>query len=359
MKIAIDVSQIVYGTGVSVYTKGLVENILRLDDKNQYILFGGSLRRIDELKDFFRSLKGNFVSKVYPLPPTLADIIWNRMHILPIESLLGKVDVFHSSDWSQPPTNALKITTVHDLFSIKYPKLTNPKVAATQLRRLRRVLKEVDWVIVPSQTTREDLKTLGFERNISVIPEAPDPIYKPSTKLEIQRVKRKYQIIGDYLISVGVNQRKNTPRIISAFEKVRPGLDLKLVIVGQPFMKLEPTRGVKMLGHVDIADLPPLYSGAMALVFPSLYEGFGFPILQAFCCSLPVVTSNLGTMKEIGQGAAILVDPEDTNSIAEGVKTAIKERESLVKKGHERLKNYNWRQVAEETIKIYNKVGKY
>lgn len=355
MKIAIDVSQVVYGTGVSVYTRSLVENLLKLDDENNYLLFGGALRQLGTLKDFLRSQSGRFTSKVFPVPPAFADLIWNRLHILPIERFIGEIDVLHSSDWSQPPARALKVTTVHDLFPLKFPKLTHPKIVSTHLARLKWVLKEVDWVIVPSQTTKNDLEELGPMGKVIVISEAPDPIFKHSSKLEIEKAKRKYQIKGDYLLSVGINPRKNTERIIAAFEKVRPGLDLKLVIVGHPHMKLEPTRGVKILGHIASSDLPPLYSGAKVLVYASLYEGFGFPILEAFQCETPVVTSGIGAMKELGEGAAVLVEPNDITSIADGVKSAINDREALIKRGKERIKEFSWTKVAEETIKIYQK----
>ena len=357
MKIAIDVSQVVYGTGVSVYTKLLVESLLKLDDKNEYILFGGSLRRMNTLKDFFETLRGRFTSKIFPIPPTLADIIWNRLHTLPIEKLIGEVDVFHSSDWTQPPTKAFKVTTIHDLFPIKFPKLTHPKIVSALLNRFKWVIREADMVIVPSRTTKEDLAEFGIGERVVVISEAPNPALRLPSKLEIERVKRKYQISGLYLLSIGVNPRKNTERIISAFEKVRPGLDLKLIIIGHPYMKIEPVRGVKILGHVPLSDLSGLYSGSEALVYPSLYEGFGLPILEAYKCETPVVTSNVGTMQELGQGAAILVDPTDVNSIAEGVKKAIKDRESLIKKGRERVEEFSWTKVAENTIKVYQKAN--
>ena len=358
MKIAIDVSQVVYGTGVSVYTKLLVDNLLKLDDKDDYLLFGGSLRQKRKLKEFLGTLDGRFTTKLFSIPPTLADIIWNKLHILPIERLVGKIDVFHSSDWSQPPSDAFKVTTVHDLFPIKYPKLTHPKVVSVHLSRLKRVIKDVNSVITPSLTTKGDLVAYGMdEGRITVIPEAPDPVFTATPKIEIERVKRKYQISGRYLLAIGINARKNTERIIAAYEKVKPGMELKLVIVGHPYMKIDLVRGVKILGYVSLSDLPALYSGSETLVYPSLYEGFGFPILEAFKCKTPVVTSNLGTMLELGKGAAVLVEPTDVDSIAEGVKMAINKREILVKEGLEKVKAFSWMQVAQNTLEVYQKAG--
>jgi len=360
MKIAIDVSQIVYGTGVSNYTANLVRHLLKIDKKNQYILFGTSLRQRNKLFEFKKSLGiyENVTFKFRFLPPTLFELLANRLRILSVENLIGQeVDVFHSSDWTQPPTKAFKVTTIHDLFPIKFPKLTHPKIVSALLNRFKWVIREADMVIVPSRTTKEDLAEFGIGERVVVISEAPNPALRLPSKLEIERVKRKYQISGLYLLSIGVNPRKNTERIISAFEKVRPGLDLKLIIIGHPYMKIEPVRGVKILGHVPLSDLSGLYSGSEALVYPSLYEGFGLPILEAYKCETPVVTSNVGTMQELGQGAAILVDPTDVNSIAEGVKKAIKDRESLIKKGRERVEEFSWTKVAENTIKVYQKAN--
>src|SRR3989344_6568222 len=129
MKILIDISQIVYGTGVSVYTRNLVESLLNIDKENDYTLFGGTLRRREEIQLFFKQLnKYDFDGRIAPIPPSLANILWNRLHVIKIENFVGKADVFHSSDWSQPPSGAFKVTTVHDLIPIKYPMLSHAKL---------------------------------------------------------------------------------------------------------------------------------------------------------------------------------------------------------------------------------------
>ncbi|KKU70327.1 MAG: Glycosyl transferase group 1, partial [Candidatus Woesebacteria bacterium GW2011_GWD1_47_21] len=173
MKIGIDISSVIYGTGVSHYTEKLVENLLTIDKDNRYKLFGGSLRRMGELDSFVGSLSGSFESKILPIPPTLADLIWNRLHLLPIEKLIGAVDVFHSSDWTQPPAKAFKVTTIHDLAPIRFPKLTHPKIYAAHKKRLEWVKKEADRIIVPSEATKKEMESYGFDTgNVRVIPEA-------------------------------------------------------------------------------------------------------------------------------------------------------------------------------------------
>lgn len=355
MRILIDISPIVYGTGVSVYTKNLVYNLALADKENEYVLFAGTLRRRADLESFLNGFQGrNFRGKVFPLPPTLADIVWNRLHIFKIEKLVGSMDVFHSSDWSQPPSGAFKVTTVHDLVPIKFPKLSHSTLVSAHTSRLKWIIKEVDRVIVPSDTTAEDLVKMGVESNrIRVISEAPDPKIKQSTKEEVQNLKRKYRISGKYLLAIGVTPRKNTERIIAAFEKIKGEIDLKLVIIGHQYANFHIPRGVLVMGHVPIEELSTFYSGAEVLVYPSLYEGFGLPILEAMVCKIPVVTSNMGSMAEVAGKAAVLVDPYNVGDIAEGISEAIKNREKFVKLGKERLKQFSWQKTAERTLEVY------
>ncbi len=288
MKIAIDISQVVYGSGVSVYTKNLVENLLRLDKENEYILFAGSLRRKNDVLSIFPS------AKVFPVPPSLADLMWNRLHILPIERLIGAVDVFHTSDWSEPPSKAFKVTTVHDLAPFLYPNLF-PRdlirnIVDTHKNKLSWVREETKRIIAPTFATKKDLVSLGFnEKIIRVIPESISGVFRKLPLDEIEKITRKYKIFGDYILSVGMDPRKNTERIIKAFEHTSAGKDYKVVFVGsQKYRRISESRNIRILGKVETGELAGLYSGAKALIYPSLYEGFGLPILEAFACECPV-----------------------------------------------------------------------
>lgn len=347
MKIAIDVSQIIYGTGVSTYTKNLVEALLRNDKENEYVLYGGSLRRRGEILNIFPK------ARTFPIPPLLADVIWNKLHIFPIEKLIGEVDVFHTSDWSEPPSKAFKVTTVHDLYPLKFPKMVHPKILDVHKRKLYWVMKESKRIIVPSQSTKGDLISLGVAENIiRVIPEAPSQAKIDAGEVEL--IKRKYQVQGDYLMAIGVTPLKNTDRIIKAFHLAMPGKDLKLLIAGRPSnISLEPERNIRFLGHVPQHDLSALLTGARGLVFASLYEGYGIPILEGFACGVPVVTSNVGSMPEVAGNAAILVDPTDVGSIAEGIAQVIRGAKAYVEKGMARVKEFSWDKTAEMTLEVY------
>ncbi len=156
---------------------------------------------------------------------------------------------------------------------------------------------------------------------------------------------------------VGTSGRKNLAKIIRGFELSREG-ERQLVITGSKPVGIGETRGVKYLGYVSDSDLVRLYSGARTLVYATLYEGFGLPILQAMACGCPVVTSNVSSMPEVAGGAAVLVNPNEPDEIAGGIKRVLKEREVWVKKGSARVKDFNWEKVARETMAVYEEAKK-
>ncbi|MBI4058743.1 glycosyltransferase family 4 protein [Candidatus Microgenomates bacterium] len=360
MKIGIDISQIVYGTGVSKYTKNLVDALLEIDQKNEYVLFGGSLRKIGELQKYHPAKS---TLKVFPLSPTMADFLWNRLHKFPIENFVGKIDVFHASDWTQPPAReATLVTTIHDLVPILFPDSSHPKIVAAHQRRLTWVKKEADMIIAVSEATKKDIiEHLGIpEQKIAVVYEASDSSVKKMGEVAIGELKKKYQLPKEYLLTVGVNPRKNIDRIIQAVAKIKDGPPL--VVVGRRWAKAVRSTStgqgkVIHLGHIgDDREFSTILSGASALVYASLYEGFGLPILDAFTCEVPVVTSNLSSMAEIAKNAAVLVNPYEIDDIEKGIEEALDKRKDLIKKGLMRVKQFSWEKAARETLNVYEEV---
>ena len=159
MKIGIDISQIAYErTGVAELVRNLVENLLRIDKKNEYVLFFSSFRRNFQFSILnFHSIPNNLAIKQFKFPPILLDLLWNKLHILPIEWLIGDVDVFITSDWTEPPTvRAKKVTILYDLIVYKYPNETDRKIIEVQKRKLKWVKKESDLVLCISESTKRD-----------------------------------------------------------------------------------------------------------------------------------------------------------------------------------------------------------
>ena len=184
MRIGIDISQLAYqNTGVANYLKRLVEELVKLDSKNEYILFYSSLRKAFPYSVFNFQQNSNAQVKIFRFPPTLLDLLWNRLHIFPIEKFIGPVDIFISSDWTQPPSKANKVTILYDLIVYKYPEETHNQtnfslknfvlsanIVASQKRRLKWVKKEVDKIICISEATKKD---------------AEDILHIPSDKLRV------------------------------------------------------------------------------------------------------------------------------------------------------------------------------
>lgn len=357
MRVGIDISPIVYGTGVSIYTKNLVENLLRLDEKDTYRLFGGSFRDFFKLKKLIAGF--DTVKRVYPLPPFLLDILWNRLHTMPFEVFAGKVDVYHSSDWTQAPSRAFKVTTVHDLVPIKFASQSHPRIVAVHKRRLAWIKKEVDRVIAVSKSTKADLVNLGIDKKkIKVVYEAASEEFKPVDSKTVETVLKDFGVRNDYVMSVGFGPRKNTDRIIEAFQKTKTK-NLKLVFVGRTPEKGFDERSVITLNQVDSAkQLTALYSGAKALIYPSLYEGFGLPVVEAMSCGCPVVTSNTSSLPEVAGDAAVLVDPTSTNEIADGIQEVLKNSKKYISKGKKQSAMFSWKKTAEETRSIYKAATK-
>lgn len=356
MRIAIDMSQVLYGTGVSHYRENLVRSLLKIDSQNEYLLYGGSFRQLPNLKAKLSTFNGRFLTKTFPIPPTVADFLWNKLHVFPIEKLLGDVDIIHTSDWAEPPSKLIKVTTIHDLVPFKVPRQTPKIVINTLKRKLEWVYKESKKIIVPSNSTKKDLIELGFENErIKVIYEAPN--LSKATKERVDAAKKKFGLFDNYIITIGTNPRKNIKRMVEAYHLSKSGRNLKFVVVGEKSnVDLVNERGVRFLGRVDDSDLSALLTGSKALVFASLYEGLGIPILDAMNCGVPVVTSNVSAMPEAGGNAAVQVDPYNVNSIADGIEEVLSKPRTLVSKGDKQVKNFSWQNTASETLNVYKEV---
>lgn len=353
MKIAIDISPIIYETGVAWYTHNLVKNILRVDKEDSYTLFGSSLRGFLKLGKVTSMLGRNFTAKLYPFPPVLMDLIWNKIHTFKVENLTGDIDVFHSSDWTQPPTSAIKVTTIHDLVPIRYPQISHPSIVSAHKHRLKWVKNEVDKIIAVSEFTKNEIVSLlDINPNkIKVIYEAADTIFQVSASVDMEFVKKKYKLDKPYLLAVGADPRKNLPRVIKAVIELKKDLDIELVVIGKPWNK--SLKGARFLGHVERQEMSAIYTGARSLVYTSVYEGFGLPILEAMMCETPVVTSNVSSMPEVAGDAAFLVDPNSSKDILLGIKGVLSNRAKWIKRGRERVKKFSWIKTAEQTIDLY------
>ena len=372
MIIGIDISQIVYETGVSRYTQDLVRNLLRVDRKNTYKLYAGVWKQKTKIEEYLASLtseKLRFQEYLKPLPPKLAEIAFNDIRILGIDIFIGKCDIFHTSNWTQPHTHAKKVTTVHDLTPVLYSQYHTKAVIRNFKKNIALITKECQKVIAVSKATKNDL--LNYTQipaeKIEVVYSGIGDQFKPVRKLDIiQQTLKKYQINSDYLLSVATFEpRKNLKRVIAAF-KVLSTSSLTLVLVGKygwgsDSANILQQSGIKSLGFVPDQDLPSLYSAASGFVYVSEYEGFGFPVLEAMSCGCPVITSNVSSLPEVGGEAALLVDPQDTQAIKNAMYRISTDKQLYRDLKHASLKQaetFTWRKTAKKTLAIYRDVLK-
>jgi glycosyltransferase involved in cell wall biosynthesis len=363
MRIGLDVSQVVFpGTGVGRYTRELVTALLKVGPENEYVLFGSSLRRLGDLRTFAAqiALPDRVIPKFYPLPPTIAEPIFNVFPRPVIDNFIGSLDVLQTSDWLEPRSRAPKVTVVHDLAMFRYPEIAQPKILATHKRKLDLVKKEDRAVIAVSVSTKKDLvELLGFSpKKIAVIYEAANRNFKPVGRQLPMAIASKCCITQPYILALGTREpRKNLKRIMAAFARL--GTDTwQLVIVGNFGWgeDIKPQANVVVTGFVADEELPALYSGAEVFVYPALYEGFGLPVLEAMQCGTPVVTANIASLPEVAGDAAVLVEPTSTEAIASGIKKALGNRRELIAKGHQQAKKFSWEETARQTLAVYKSI---
>lgn len=353
MKIAIDVSQMCYeGTGVARYVYGLTQALLNLDTPHQFVLYAGALRQ----RDFFEKLKtqspwDKAEWHILPIPPKVAGLALSTLPIH-IESLVGKVDLFHSSDWVEPRANCPVVTTIHDLVFIKYPETVEKMILNTQVKRLNKIVKNKTHIIADSRSTKQDiLEAYNIKVDqIDVVYPGIDTSYVPQSPTEVDRVKKKYNLPDQHILSLGTQEpRKNISRLVDAVKE----LSIPLVIVG----KHGWGNKTKSIGFVPDEDIKALYTGATVFAYPSLYEGFGFPVLEAMACGTPVVTSNISSLPEIVGDAAILVDPKSVDLIRAGITTAIENRDICIERGLKQAQKFSWENTAKHTLEVYEKTA--
>lgn len=371
-------------TGTENYSFQLLKNLASLDKENLYKVF---IRPGAKVEIKFPS---NFQVELIDFSR-----FWTQAG-LSLETFQTKLDVLFVPSHTLPLIRkpGLKtVVTVHDLGAEYLPRMHQLKQRLYLNWITKFQLRSATKIIAVSKATKEDLiKRVGIEpKRIEVIYEGVDrEVFKP-VKGEILRNTLKYFDIEEkkYFLFVGTIQpRKNLERLILAFHKFLSRSNtangqvlsskyyvsrekteekrnpLQLVLVGgkgwladeiyELPKKLRIEEKVKFLGRVEDEDLPALYSGALALTFPSLFEGFGLPILEAFTSECPVITSNYSSMSEIASDSAFLVNPESVEEISKGMEFFLKEenRQDFIKKGLNRVKLFTWEKCARETLKV-------
>lgn len=365
MKIGIDISQIVYeGTGVGRFVNGLTDSVLQFDKTNQWTFFFSSLRQ-NLNPQIKKSIKKNGHSLLeYKLPPSALSFLWNTMHRMKVEKLVGKLDWFITSDWTEPPSHMKKATIIHDLAYLKYPETIHGTILQTQKQRMSWVKKESSIIFADSETTKDDAVQLCGLDEKKIFVNYPGVRFPESSKAEIMSVHTRFGMQKPFILTVGkIEPRKNLKRLIDAFTEMN-NTAFDLVIVGlqgwdkETSKKQSQSENIKFLSYITDAELSALYSSCAFFIYPSLYEGFGYPIVEAMKCGAAVATSDSSSMREIGQGCALLFDPKNTDKLELSMRKLIEEvdlRNKLKKQGIMRGRDFEWKSYYDKMMGVLMK----
>lgn len=291
---------------------------------------------------------------------------------------LQGMDVFHTSDvLNFAPPGVKTVTTIHDMTTRLFPEHHTAETIALQEEKFRFAREEADAIIAVSESTKRDaVRLLGLDpARVQVVYEGADPMFRPLPPEVVRAELARYGLEpGGYLLHVGtVEPRKNLVRLVQAYGAVwekRPLSTPPLVLAGatgwffrevfEEIERLGLKEQMKFIGRVADVDLPALYNGALFLAYPSLYEGFGLPALEAMACGTAVLTSNVSSLPEVVEDAAILVDPTEVESIANGLQTLLDNttlREQLERAGHQQAAQFSWKKAARSTLAVYQNVS--
>jgi glycosyltransferase involved in cell wall biosynthesis len=362
--------------GIGRYTRGLITTLAQLDHTNLYTLLATSDAPRSALQSF--QAHPHFSSKIYPVPERWLTIAWHRFYLpIPVEWFSGPLDLFHSPNFILPPTQRAKtLLTVHDLSFIRHPQ-----GAVDSLRRwlnqvVPRSLARADHVLADSLSTKNDLVDIFnlSPDQITVVGAGVEERFQPITAPDrLGAVRQRYRISPTAPIILGLGTlepRKNFTGLIAAFSQSPVRETHHLVIAGGKGWLYDDIFAaaqnsavagrIHLIGFVDDADLPALYSLADIFAYPSHYEGFGIPVVEAMACGTPVVCANNSCLPEVAGDSALQVAATDIPALAEALQQLATDpilRQHAIETGFRQAQKFNWPAAAQRLLEVYQHVS--
>jgi len=370
MTIGIDASRAVNEeAGIGRYTREVVRRLIDQGEGDQFRLFFTFVRDDGRKRRWIadiQSHKENVQVRKLALPGQLKEWLWGQgwwgiRRFLPGSDVVFAPSFFEAAVGEKTP----QVVMIHDLSHALYPDQRGERVSEYLTERNRQIAHVATRLIAPSQATRDDLVKLfnAEAKKITVIPEAYNPFFT-----EVKDLERE-----PYFLFLGtISPRKNLIGMLEAYAKLPEELrsEYKLKIAGAEgwntgeiyatYQRLQLGDRVEFLGHIEDEALRVLYNQAAAFLFPSFYEGFGIPVLEAMACGCPVITSNVSSLPEVAGEAALLVDPHNTEEIAQAMTRLVTEPKlwaKLHRAGLERVKEFSWERTAQQTLAVLHDVG--
>jgi glycosyltransferase involved in cell wall biosynthesis len=342
VRIVVDVSPLSHQrTGVGNYVRGSLAGLAAAAGSEDELLAFAPASRSGR-RQIEAALAGLEISQRVPVVPAAHAVrtLWSRVGTPPVERFVGDVDVFHFSDWMYPrQRGGVRSTMVHDLVPLRFPEWVHPRTRRMHGAKYRHAARTCDAVIVNSRFTGADVaETLGVQ------PERIHVAY-PGVDAGFAPEGGHVDLGSPYVLTVAtLEPRKNLATLLEAYRRLGDA-GLALAVAGaagwgdQPSLDLP---GVLRLGYTPHDELPRLYRGASVFVYPSLYEGFGMPVLEAMACGIPCVVSSHESLDEACGDAAVRADPHDPDAIAAAIERAVEERDQLVPRGVEHARSFTW-----------------
>ncbi len=353
-------------SGVGYYTENLLAGVMKLAPQHDYVLF--SNRKMDDTKRLAHE-------RVYGGRHFPVRAAWMQA-VLPGTLRHVQPDLCHFTNYLAPvAVSCPYVVTMYDMTLYIMPRYHRFKKLLLDRTLIPLVARRAGAIVTISESAKADIvRHLRVPaKKVKVVPGAVSPAFAPVTDPEkLEAVRTRYGLCGPFILYVGtIEPRKNLVRLMQAFDQLKKrGLPHKLAIVGQPGWQCAPIfaeverlglkRDIVFTGYVPFEDIPALYSAAESMAFPSLYEGFGLPVVESMACGTPVVTSNSSSLSEVADEAALLVDPLSVDQIADALHRLHKDeplREELSRLGRERAAQFTWEASARAALQVYDEVG--
>jgi glycosyltransferase involved in cell wall biosynthesis len=360
-------------TGLGNYSRFVINALSEYATENEYVLYSPKVKRHPEFDSILSRPNVQVITPPSVYTFLFAKSLWRTWGISR-ETSVQKLNVYHGLSQELPvnlPKNVFKVVTVHDLIFIRYPQLYNFIDVSIYKAKVKAACKQADRVLAISRQTADDV--VDFLKinpsKVEVVYQGCHPNFKKKfSSLQVREIRALYDLPEEYILSVGtIEERKNVLLLIKALSLLSSDLQAHVVIIGRPTsyrdkivaeaQRLGVIERIIFLHDVSFADLPAIYQGATLFVYPSLFEGFGIPIVEALESSVPVIAATGSCLEEAGGAGSIYVNPRDADELARQITRVMQDsqlRAEMIAAGKQHIAQFTPQQVTKKLLAIYN-----